>query len=458
MEQGPSFKPMRHSLLLKAVLLIDCGVLGWSWRLPFQKSTPSKPVIDRPVSVYLYDLPHELLHPEKNMTLSSCTYDLYLTELAIPEIVKHRLPQPPKEQNIILDQDDISYDYYLIPQYSTCYYHQCMDEDKDSVEWRMHCRRQTTKYLQNILDHVEEKYPFWDRQQGQDHILVFTWDEASSLVVDKSLKNRLVSSVHLTHLGTDKLLKNFNPIKDISIPVLRDFSLVSYEPTRFETDLADPSKLRPLFAYFRGTIKETKEHGHGIRQWIQKFGREDRQNYYVKEEHSMFYWSELGKARFALCPPGWSSWSPRLFDAIVTGAIPVIISDDWVPPFSGTLLNYTDFTVRIPENQITRLTEILKAIPVEEEARLRKNLESVMEHFVYDLDPFKGMDAFECIYEVLKQRKAKKIQAMEQVQLGYETEDSDKSEIEIELGHHVYGSGDDEEVEERPQAYKRIEL
>jgi len=447
---------MRYSLPL--VLLVGPGVLGWSWWLPFQKSAPDHRVIDRPVSIFVYDLPHELLHPERNMTLSSCTYDLYLTELAIPDIANHRLPQPSKNQNIILDQDDISYDYYLIPQYSTCYYHQCIDQDKDNAERRMHCRMQTTKYLQNILDHVEAKYPFWDRQQGQDHILVFPWDEASSLVADKYLRSRLASCIHLTHLGTDKLVRNFNPIKDISIPVLRDFSLVSFEPARFETDISDPSRQRPLFAYFRGTIKENPEHGRGIRQWIQKYGQEDRKTYYVKEEHSMFYWSELGKARFALCPPGWSSWSPRLFDAIVTGAIPVIISDEWMPPFSGSLLNYSDFTIRVAESQISRLTEILKAIPAEEEVRLRKNLGSVMEHVVYDLEPFKGMDAFESIYEVLKQRKIKRIQAMEQAQLGYETEESDQSEIEIELGHHVYGSEGDEEAEGRPQAFKRIEL
>jgi hypothetical protein len=225
---------------------------------------------------------------------------------------------------------------------------------------------------------------------------------------DSFLRNRLASSIHLTHVGTPTAGKTFDSRKDICIPALRTYTEVEAYPNRYETDLENPHKQRAIFAYFRGTFKGNNwAYGRGIRHAIEVYGREDPHNYFVKDKHGQFYWNELLRARFALCPPGWSSWSPRLFDAVLAGAIPVIISDDWIPPFSE-LIDYNDFSIRVPESKIEKLTEILKSIPIEVEARLRANLKNIYERFVYSMDYYGEKDAFESIYEILVRRKQQK--------------------------------------------------
>jgi hypothetical protein len=140
--------------------------------------------------------------------------------------------------------------------------------------------------------------------------------------------------------------------------------------------------------------------------------------FFIKWQHvnEFFYWSELSKARFVLCPPGWAPWSARLFDAIMVGAIPVIIADEWSPPFEGTILDYSNFSIRVPEKEARNLRDILLNISEEEERRLRANMARVYQHFIYAMNPFKDLDAFESLYNILSER-AQKRKALEALEL-----------------------------------------
>ena len=47
--------------------------------------------------------------------------------------------------------------------------------------------------------------------------------------------------------------------------------------------------------------------------------------------------SKLYRSVFCLCPAGDTPSSARLFDAIVSGCIPVVVSDELEVPFEGLL-------------------------------------------------------------------------------------------------------------------------
>ena len=49
------------------------------------------------------------------------------------------------------------------------------------------------------------------------------------------------------------------------------------------------------------------------------------------------YHETLALHTFALCPGGWEPWSPRLYDAMYDGAIPVILADNMKLPFRDYL-------------------------------------------------------------------------------------------------------------------------
>lgn len=66
----------------------------------------------------------------------------------------------------------------------------------------------------------------------------------------------------------------------------------------------------------------------------------------------------LGRSRFVLCPRGQGTSSIRLYEALSVGRVPVIISDEWVPPPGP---DWSRFSVRWPEGRVTGLREVLNA-------------------------------------------------------------------------------------------------
>lgn len=62
------------------------------------------------------------------------------------------------------------------------------------------------------------------------------------------------------------------------------------------------------------------------------------------------------KSRFVLCPRGQGTSSIRLFEIMQMGLVPVIISDQWIPPVGP---DWESFSIRVKENQIHQLPDIL---------------------------------------------------------------------------------------------------
>lgn len=62
-------------------------------------------------------------------------------------------------------------------------------------------------------------------------------------------------------------------------------------------------------------------------------------------------------SKFILCPRGYGTSSIRLFEALCMGRVPVVISDQWVPPEGPA---WQDFSIRIPEKHVDRIPDILR--------------------------------------------------------------------------------------------------
>ncbi len=77
------------------------------------------------------------------------------------------------------------------------------------------------------------------------------------------------------------------------------------------------------------------------------------------------YANILAASQFVLCPRGIGSSSIRLFETMQAGRVPVIISDDWVPP------SETDwsFAIKIEERRISSIPGFLKVLQEESPER-----------------------------------------------------------------------------------------
>jgi hypothetical protein len=104
------------------------------------------------------------------------------------------------------------------------------------------------------------------------------------------------------------------------------------------------------------------------------------ENYRQKEEKE--YQDILERSRFSLCPRGSSPSSVRFWESLSAGAIPILISDNWVLPdwdWGNTILS-------IPEDDFENLSyneliDIIDKIPQEKEASMRVNCLKAYQEF-----------------------------------------------------------------------------
>ena len=70
------------------------------------------------------------------------------------------------------------------------------------------------------------------------------------------------------------------------------------------------------------------------------------------------YQATTQRSRFVLCPRGHGTSSIRLYETLAAGRVPVIISDDWVPPVGP---DWSTMSIRWPEGCVDGLVETLQA-------------------------------------------------------------------------------------------------
>lgn len=69
------------------------------------------------------------------------------------------------------------------------------------------------------------------------------------------------------------------------------------------------------------------------------------------------YVDSVGRAKFVVAPRGVGPSSLRLFEAMRARRVPVVVSDDWLPP---AFVDWESCMIRIPERDIERLPMILR--------------------------------------------------------------------------------------------------
>ncbi|GJP38294.1 hypothetical protein CLOM_g22752 [Closterium sp. NIES-68] len=138
---------------------------------------------------------------------------------------------------------------------------------------------------------------------------------------------------------------------------------------------------RPLLLFFQGT---TDRWGGGIiRQHLQHVLQgEEGVQFTVSRADNSSMTGEAGaamrRAKYCLVPRGDTSSSCRLFDAVLSGCIPVVISDALDPPFEDAI-DYTAFSILIPAALAVRPGYILGVLHGRTEAAWRQQWEALRE-------------------------------------------------------------------------------
>ena len=320
----------------------------------------------RKLQVYVYDLPAEISGAGAAGSPSwrgGCRTTLYGAEQQFLDSLSGDLP----DDIVPIPEGPraMSADYYVVPVHSTCI-------SILNGRWSLENGREAVK---NAFEYVRLKYPYWNASFGADHVFVMTHD-AGREYAPPELRNAIVlthtSQVvdydWLAHLRLNSYeerqkigLKNescypdgelctgivappsFNPWRDLAIPTVSNDDIVDLYRSPKSSSFGEHRKKN--YVYFRGTVRiHSIPYSWGIRQELKlRYANDDRIK--IHEGGSAEYASEVLNSTFCLSVPGNAMWSPRLFDAILLGCIPLILTDGTQLPFHP-VVDWRKFSVR----------------------------------------------------------------------------------------------------------------
>ncbi|GFS41245.1 exostosin family protein [Actinidia rufa] len=102
----------------------------------------------------------------------------------------------------------------------------------------------------------------------------------------------------------------------------------------------------------------------------------------------MNYIQHMKSSKYCICPKGHEVNSPRVVESIFYECVPVIISDNFVPPFFE-VLNWGPFSVILAEKDIPNLKDILVSIPQEKYLEMQLAVRKAQRHFLWHAKPLK---------------------------------------------------------------------
>lgn len=419
---------------------IDCSIPSTSaaiqewpmWLRPSRVDVPDKAPLDSDMNVkaivkkkrpliYVYDLPPEFnshllegrhykfecvnrIYSDKNRTL--WTDQLYGAQMALSESI---LASPYRTMN------GEEADYFYVPVLDSCIITRAEDAPHLSMQEHRGLRSALTlDFYKKAYDHIVERYPYWKRSSGRDHIWFFSWDEGACYA-----PREIWNSMMLVHWGNTNSKHNhsttaywadtwdtipsdkrgdhpcFDPDKDLVLPAWK-----RPDPGAIWLKLwSRPRKERTTLFYFNGNLGPAYAHGRpedtysmGIRQKVAaefgstpdkkgKLGRQHTSNVTVTPERTHKYYEELSRSVFCGVFPG-DGWSGRMEDSILQGCIPVIIQDGIFLPYEN-VLNYKSFAVRITEDEIPNLIRILQGFNGTEIESMLANVRQIWQRFLY---------------------------------------------------------------------------
>ncbi|KAH6772808.1 exostosin family protein [Perilla frutescens var. hirtella] len=371
--------------------------------------------------IYVYDLPPDFnslllegrhfkmecvnrIYDDRNATIWS--EQLYGAQMAIYESM---LASPQRT----LNGDEA--DFFFVPVLDSCIITRADDAPHLSMQDHHGLRSSLTlEFYKKAYEHIMLQYPYWNRTAGKDHIWIFSWDEGACYA-----PKEIWNSMMLVHWGNTNSKHNgsttaywadnwntisaerrgnhpcFDPDKDLVLPAWKRPDEGSLTAKYW----ARPREERKTLFYFNGNLGPAYEHGRpeatysmGIRQKVAeefgsspnkegKLGKQHAKDVVVTSERAEDYHLELASSIFCGVMPG-DGWSGRMEDSILQGCIPVVIQDGIYLPYEN-VLNYDSFAVRIREDEIPNLMNILRSInEAEVEFRLA-NVRKIWQRFLY---------------------------------------------------------------------------
>ncbi|KAG5067825.1 hypothetical protein JHK85_000202 [Glycine max] len=217
-----------------------------------------------------------------------------------------------------------------------------------------------TIIVQNYVESLISKYPYWNRTLGADHFFVTCHDvgvratEGLEFLVKNSIRAVCSPSYDV----------GFIPHKDVALPqVLQPFALPAG---------GNDIENRTTLGFWAGH-RNSKIRVILARVWENDTELDISNNRISRATGHLVYQKRFYRSKFCICPGGSQVNSARIADSIHYGCIPVILSNYYDLPFND-ILDWNKFAVVLKESDVYQLKQILKNISDAEFVTLHNNL------------------------------------------------------------------------------------
>ncbi|KAG2497881.1 hypothetical protein HYH03_004147 [Edaphochlamys debaryana] len=398
---------------------------------PASLPSPPKPTRPRPL-IYVYDMaPYTSRFLQYRLGADSCMwrrFDSANNSILLPmtySIEVHLHEMMLQSEHRTFDPEEA--DFFYVPIYFTCFMWPVLGWADHPWFYAPNAHSRPMHVINMVLEAqawLEATYPWWRRRGGRDHIWLTAMDEGACYMPT----NVYNASIMLTHWGrTDpehtsgsaylqddysigpNFFKNaanfsgwpgqdwrdkikghpcYDPKKDVVIPAFKP-------PEHFISSplMGAPPMVRDILLYFRGDIGAARldRYSRGIRQRLFKLAHDNdwvtKHSIYIGNGETVVgpYSEHMARSKFCLMAPG-DGWSPRAEDAVLHGCVPLVIMDG-VDPVWGSLLDWSAFSVRVQEQALQAVPQILEAIPPARLAAMQRALTKVWHRFAWGTGP-----------------------------------------------------------------------
>lgn len=222
--------------------------------------------------------------------------------------------------------------------------------------------------------------PAWKRSEGRDHIIPVhhPWSFKS---VRKFVKKAIWLLPDMDSTGNWYKPGQVYLEKDVILPYVPNVDLCDYKC------VSETQSKRSTLLFFRGRLKRNA--GGKIRSNLVT-ELKNVEDVVIEEgtagvEGKVAAQNGMRKSLFCLNPAGDTPSSARLFDAIVSGCIPVIVSDELELPFEG-ILDYRKIALLVSSSDAVQpgwLVKYLRGVDAKIVREMQSKLVKYSRHFIY---------------------------------------------------------------------------
>ncbi|XP_065852243.1 probable arabinosyltransferase ARAD1 [Euphorbia lathyris] len=257
---------------------------------------------------------------------------------------------------------------------------------------------ETEKDRQLQVEVIEMLYgsKYWQKSGGRDHVIPMTHPNAF-----RFLRQQLNASI-LIVADFGRYPKSMSTLsKDVVSPYVHVVDSFA------DDEIEDPFESRPTLLFFRGNTVR-KDEGR-VRAKLAKIldGNDDVHYQQSPPTTETIKASTQGmrSSKFCLHPAGDTPSSCRLFDAIVSHCVPVIVSDQIELPFEDEI-DYSQFSVFFSINEAIQpgyMVEQLREFSKDRWIEMWRHLKSISHHFEFQYPPQKD-DAVDMLWRQVKHK------------------------------------------------------